>query len=153
MSTYSVGGWMERSAVLLFDTLFLFSLLRAYLYMKRGDLLLKAMANSSDSHPAWNRGHSSCDGSFLCDRSADTSSAAAVFRDSVLDWIFNEHFARRAVASASQVLESSTSRDSVRLANAGHSYPLSLSSQSGAVELWMNVGKGESMKVIESGIE
>ena len=41
MSTYSVGGWVERSAVLLFNTLFLFSLLRAYLYMKRGELLLK----------------------------------------------------------------------------------------------------------------
>ena len=41
MSTYSVGGWMERSAVLLFNTLFLFSLLRAYLYMKRDELLLK----------------------------------------------------------------------------------------------------------------
>src|SRR5207253_10514227 len=32
MSTYSVGGWVERSAVLLFNTLFLFSLLRAYRY-------------------------------------------------------------------------------------------------------------------------
>jgi hypothetical protein len=41
MSSYSVGGWVERSAVLLFNTLFLFSLLRAYLYMKRGELLLK----------------------------------------------------------------------------------------------------------------
>jgi Predicted membrane protein (DUF2306) len=41
MSSYSVGGWVERSAVLLFNTLFLFSLFRAYLYMKRGELLLK----------------------------------------------------------------------------------------------------------------
>lgn len=41
MSTYSVGGWVERSAVLLFNTLFLFSLLQAYLYMKRGESLLK----------------------------------------------------------------------------------------------------------------
>jgi hypothetical protein len=41
MSTYSVGGWVERSAVLLFNSLFLFSLLRAYLYMKRSELLLK----------------------------------------------------------------------------------------------------------------
>ena len=30
MSAYSVGGWTERSAVLLFDTIFLFSLERAY---------------------------------------------------------------------------------------------------------------------------
>jgi hypothetical protein len=41
MASYSVGGWVERSAVLLFNTLFLFSLLRAYLYMKRGGLLLR----------------------------------------------------------------------------------------------------------------
>jgi hypothetical protein len=30
MSRYSVGGWVERSAVLLFNTLFLFSLFRAW---------------------------------------------------------------------------------------------------------------------------
>jgi hypothetical protein len=41
MSTYSVGGWVERSAVLVFNTLFLLSLLRAYQYMRRGELLLK----------------------------------------------------------------------------------------------------------------
>jgi hypothetical protein len=40
MSTYSVGGWVERSAVLLFNTLFLFSVLRAYLYMKRSQFVL-----------------------------------------------------------------------------------------------------------------
>lgn len=41
MSTYSVGGWTERSAVLVFNTLFLVSLLRAYLCMRHGELLLK----------------------------------------------------------------------------------------------------------------
>jgi hypothetical protein len=41
MSVYSVGGWVERSAVLLFNTLFLFSLFRAYLYIRRGNLRLK----------------------------------------------------------------------------------------------------------------
>jgi Predicted membrane protein (DUF2306) len=41
MSAYSVGGWVERSAVLLFNTLFLFSLLRGYLYMNHGELPLK----------------------------------------------------------------------------------------------------------------
>ena len=39
MSLYSVGGWLERSAVLFFDTLFLLSLLQAYRH--RGDPLLK----------------------------------------------------------------------------------------------------------------
>jgi len=41
MSVHSVGGWIERSAVLLFNSLFLFSLVRAYLYWRRGDWLLK----------------------------------------------------------------------------------------------------------------
>jgi hypothetical protein len=41
MSVYSVGGWVERSAVLLFNTLFLFSLFRAYCYGRRGEPLLK----------------------------------------------------------------------------------------------------------------
>jgi hypothetical protein len=38
MSIYSIGGWLERSAVLLFDTLFLFSLLCAYRHMRRNEL-------------------------------------------------------------------------------------------------------------------
>jgi len=41
MSVYSVGGWTERSAVLLFNSLFLFSLFRAYQYARRGEWLLK----------------------------------------------------------------------------------------------------------------
>jgi hypothetical protein len=41
MSAYSVGGWVERSAVLFFNTLFLFSLFCAYRYGLRGELLLK----------------------------------------------------------------------------------------------------------------
>jgi hypothetical protein len=41
MNTYSIGGWAERSAVLLFNTLFLYSLARAYRYMRRGEHLLK----------------------------------------------------------------------------------------------------------------
>jgi len=41
MSVYSVGGWIERSAVLLFNTLFLISLSRAYTHKRRGDAVLK----------------------------------------------------------------------------------------------------------------
>jgi hypothetical protein len=37
MSVYSVGGWVERSAVLFFNSLFLFSLARAYGWMRRGE--------------------------------------------------------------------------------------------------------------------
>ena len=41
MSQYSIGGWVERSAVLFFNTLFLISLLQAFRYQKRGELSLK----------------------------------------------------------------------------------------------------------------
>lgn len=41
LSVNSVGGWIERSAVLFFDSLFLFSLARAWLYKVRGQSLLK----------------------------------------------------------------------------------------------------------------
>jgi len=41
MSAYSIGGWVERSAVLFFNSLFLFSLARAYGYLRAGELLLK----------------------------------------------------------------------------------------------------------------
>jgi Predicted membrane protein (DUF2306) len=37
MSVFSVGGWVERSAVLFFNSLFLFSLARAYGFMRRGE--------------------------------------------------------------------------------------------------------------------
>jgi hypothetical protein len=37
MSMYSVGGWVERSAVLFFNTLFLYFLLRAYRSFRRGE--------------------------------------------------------------------------------------------------------------------
>jgi len=39
MSVYSIGGWTERSAVLLFDTLFLVSLARAYAFRSQPDAL------------------------------------------------------------------------------------------------------------------
>jgi hypothetical protein len=41
MSVYSVGGWVERSAVLFFNSLFLFSLFRAYWCGRHGEQLLK----------------------------------------------------------------------------------------------------------------
>jgi hypothetical protein len=37
MSAYPVGGWVERSAVLFFNSLFLFSLARAYGFMRKGE--------------------------------------------------------------------------------------------------------------------
>lgn len=41
MSVYSIGGWVERSAVLFFNSLFLFSLMRTYGYMRAGEHFLK----------------------------------------------------------------------------------------------------------------
>jgi hypothetical protein len=41
MSFFPVGGWLERSAVLLFNSLFLYSLARSYSYMRRGQLQLQ----------------------------------------------------------------------------------------------------------------
>ncbi len=37
MSVHAVGGWLERSAVLLFNTLFIASLARAYVFSRRND--------------------------------------------------------------------------------------------------------------------
>ena len=41
MSILPVGGWLERSAVLCFDSLYLYSLLRSFGYMRRGELALE----------------------------------------------------------------------------------------------------------------
>ena len=41
MSTFAVGGWIERSAVLVFDSLYLFSLIRAFLYRRKLDFALE----------------------------------------------------------------------------------------------------------------
>lgn len=41
MSAYAVGGWIERSAVFVFDTLFLFALYRAWRFARSNDLLQK----------------------------------------------------------------------------------------------------------------
>ncbi|QNI34413.1 DUF2306 domain-containing protein [Alloacidobacterium dinghuense] len=41
MSTYAIGGWTERSAVYFFNSLFLYSLFRAWQYRRTGALHLK----------------------------------------------------------------------------------------------------------------
>jgi hypothetical protein len=41
MASYSVGGWTERSGIYLFDTLFLYSLARAFQHRQRGEVELK----------------------------------------------------------------------------------------------------------------
>jgi Predicted membrane protein (DUF2306) len=44
MSRYAVGGWVERSAVLLFNSLFLYWLWSAYSYRRRGERRLEREA-------------------------------------------------------------------------------------------------------------
>jgi len=46
MSSYSVGGWVERSAVLLFNSLFLFSLFRAWRLRREPILKLRWMTRA-----------------------------------------------------------------------------------------------------------
>jgi Predicted membrane protein (DUF2306) len=41
MSVFPVGGWAERSAVLVFNSLFLYALGRSFVSMRRGDRLLE----------------------------------------------------------------------------------------------------------------
>jgi hypothetical protein len=41
MTVYSIGGWIERTAIYLFDTLFIYSLARAFAHRQRGEALLK----------------------------------------------------------------------------------------------------------------
>jgi hypothetical protein len=41
MSAFAIGGWIERSGVFFFDTLFLYSLARAFAHRQRGEPLLK----------------------------------------------------------------------------------------------------------------
>ena len=41
MTAYSIGGWTERVAIYLFETLFLYSLARAFLYRQHGQVALK----------------------------------------------------------------------------------------------------------------
>jgi hypothetical protein len=41
MSSYAIGGWIERSAVLVFDTWFLVALARAYWFRRHGDAAQK----------------------------------------------------------------------------------------------------------------
>jgi hypothetical protein len=41
MSADAVGGWVERSAVLFFNSLFFYSLIRSYSFARHGELALK----------------------------------------------------------------------------------------------------------------
>ena len=52
MSVYSVGGWIERSAVLFYNSLFLFSLGQAWLYKMRDQSWMKSRWLHRDRRPS-----------------------------------------------------------------------------------------------------
>jgi hypothetical protein len=102
MSSFSVGrlgGAVRGSAVQ--HSFLIFSSSRLPLYEARQVAAEEAMADSSDSRPAWHRGHPSCNGNLFCDQSSHTSPAEPVLRHCFLDWLLNEHFDWRGVAQGS----------------------------------------------------
>ena len=92
MSSYSVGGWTERSAVFCFDSLFLFSLFAAWWFRRQGNgagehrWLLRAVAillGIATTRPVM--------GVFFATSARDSSRRPPVLRDCFLDWFFHQH--------------------------------------------------------------
>ena len=98
MSKYSIGGWVERSAVLLFNSLFLFSLFRAWYLRSEPVSSLRWLTRAigillgiATTRPVM--------GIFFATTRADPSFTSTVFWYRVLDWVFDQHTDRRALAS------------------------------------------------------
>ena len=100
MSLYSIGGWIERSAVLFFNTLFLFSLVRAWQYKVRGQTSLKnrwllravvVLLGIATTRPVM--------GVFFCHKHDDASRSPPVLWDRILDWLFHQLDCDRELAS------------------------------------------------------
>ncbi len=95
MSRYSVGGWVERSAVLFFNSLFLYSLFRAW-HLSRDPVLslrwltraIAVLLGIATTRPVM--------GIFFA---AYPSFTQAVLWYRVLDWFLRQHTNRRAMAS------------------------------------------------------
>ena len=67
MSVYSVGGWIERSAVLFYNTLFLFSFGRVWLYRIQRQLNGKeTIADECCRHPPGHRNYAASGGVVFC---------------------------------------------------------------------------------------
>jgi hypothetical protein len=82
MSAYSIGGWTERTAVLLFNSLFLYSLARAWWHRQHGESALKRR--------------------WLLRAIAillGIATTRPVFRNRILDWILNQRPRVRNLAS------------------------------------------------------
>ncbi len=114
MSLYSIGGWTERSAVLLFDTLFLISLTRACVYRSQSDPMherrwqLRAIAillGIATTRPVM--------GVFFATAPPYPSAAATILRHRLLDRLLHQRSGIRALDS----LRRSSTLTRVRLAN------------------------------------
>jgi hypothetical protein len=76
MSVYSVGGWLERSAVLFFNTLFVVLVVLGVPAYETGRVASEAtMDDPGNCDPSWHCDHPSSDGNLLCHQPPDTSPA------------------------------------------------------------------------------
>ena len=103
MSAYAVGGWVEISAVLFFNTLFLYSLFRARGYSRRGDDRAEtALAHAGDCHSSGHCYDAAGDGRILRHQRVDPPYAATVLWLRFLDRLFDQHARSRALAAVQQ---------------------------------------------------
>jgi hypothetical protein len=89
MSRYAVGGWLERSAVLVFDTLFLVSLAKACDAPGRQYGEAKSVDDKSSGRSARHCFYSPGHGRVLCDAAAKSPYAGQILRHCILDWFFH----------------------------------------------------------------
>ena len=100
MSSYVIGGWVERSAVLVFDTWFLLSLGRAYWFRLRGETRAKAgVDDARRGYPARYCNHSSRHGSILRHQFPHASCLQPVLRHRVLDRLLHQRSRYRALVA------------------------------------------------------
>jgi hypothetical protein len=100
MSSYAVGGWLERSAVLVFNTWFLLSLYRAYWFALRGRALEKVgVDDPRRRYPAWYRDHSSRHGSVLRHEFPHASCPQTILRHRVLNRLLHQRRRYRALVA------------------------------------------------------
>ncbi len=93
MSAYSIGGWLERSAVLVFDSLFLFSLWQAYRYKRlrrRGSGA--PVAASCRCCSAGHCDHAAGYGDLFRYQPFNPPPTAAVLRNGFLDWVLDQRY-------------------------------------------------------------
>ena len=103
MSSHAVGGWLERAAVLFFNTLFLFALYRAWSYTRQQRPPAAAALDAPrHRHPARHRHHASRHGRLLRHVATHPPHARTVLRHRFLDRLFAQHRPHRTLAPHSR---------------------------------------------------